>query len=270
MIDNGTTGTLVIRNVHGTFADTNTLTSSGTTATINGMPESITQSKQAPFGTFAGGVFFGARGVKIYNMDGGDANNYSLLDSTNTPQDPPATVGLEVNGVKTGEEQITHDAVSGTGDGVFAVGNYLRGLTSSAVGTIRQIVDNTHTIVGEISGTFSATEVVKETTTGDSGGDTGDQATASAKTTKYVRCRIEAKAGGPLTEGDQIMNVEASTSYGSEGFYKATTTFSYTADQPVIIRARYRGYVPFETSGVIGSSGLTVTTIWQIDSNYRE
>ena len=56
--------------------------------------------------------------------------------------------------------------------------------------------------------------------------------------------------------------------YGSEGFYKATESFNYTADQPVIIRARYQGYIPFETTGTITNNGLTVTAVWLVDPNY--
>ena len=88
--------------------------------------------------------------------------------------------------------------------------------------------------------------------------------------TNYVRCRIEAAAGGPLPVGTTIMNQEAQTSYGSEGFYKATMQFNYTADQPVIVKARYKGYLPFESSGTITTSGLTVTAVWQTDSNYNQ
>lgn len=109
LIDNGTTGTLVIRNVHGTFASGNTLSSSGTGATINGTPESITQSKQAPFGTFAGGKFFGARGVWIYNMNTNDATKYQLTDSTNTIQNPPTTVSVQLTDVIVGSECLIYE-----------------------------------------------------------------------------------------------------------------------------------------------------------------
>jgi len=276
--DRGTNeGFIIVRNTRGTtpINDT-TLTgsTSGNTALVDtdagaDPVGTITAYKTAPFGTFAGGTFFGARGVWITNYDLADSNNFELIDSNGTPQSPPLVVVLTVNGVKSAEEQLTHGAITG-GDNAFSAGNYLRGVTSSAVGTIRQAVDGTHTVIGEITGTFDDDEVVNETTTGLAGDDTGDSATVSAKTTKYVRCRIEAKAGGDLPIGTQIMNEQAETSYGSEGYYKATEVFTYTNDQPVLVRARYRGYVPFETSAVISSSDLTVTAIWQVDTNYRE
>ena len=86
--------------------------------------------------------------------------------------------------------------------------------------------------------------------------------------TNYVRVRIEADSGGPLAVGTTIMNTQATTSYGSSGFYKTTASFTYTSDQPVIIKARYIGYIPFETTGTITSSGLTVTAVWLVDSNF--
>ncbi len=36
---------------------------------------------QEGVGTFAGGKFFGARGIFIQNMDSGDIQNYQLIDS---------------------------------------------------------------------------------------------------------------------------------------------------------------------------------------------
>ncbi len=86
--------------------------------------------------------------------------------------------------------------------------------------------------------------------------------------TNFVRCRIEAKLGGPLSAGTQIMNQEAQTAYGSEGYYKTVTSFNYTATQPVVIRARYKGYIPFETTGTITANGLAVTAVWLEDTNF--
>jgi len=81
--------------------------------------------------------------------------------------------------------------------------------------------------------------------------------------TNYVRCRIE-----KTSDGTQLMNEEAQTSYGSDGFYKAIESYAFVSDLPVTIRARYRGYLPFETTGIITSAGLTVTAVWVADPNY--
>lgn len=132
---------LVIRNVHGTFANTNTLTSGTTTATISGVPDTITASKQAPFGTFAGGQFFGARGVWISNYAGADANNFTLIDSTNTTQDPPASIAVIVNGVVAGDRVSVFRAsdTSGTIDKTYLTSHN----TSNTVGNVALVTTTT-------------------------------------------------------------------------------------------------------------------------------
>lgn len=85
---------------------------------------------------------------------------------------------------------------------------------------------------------------------------------------QYVRCYIECLSGGPETAGTVLLNDNATQSYGSEGYYKATADYSYVSDQPVKVRARYKGYLPFETNAVITSGGLTVTAVWQVDPNF--
>lgn len=85
--------------------------------------------------------------------------------------------------------------------------------------------------------------------------------------TNYVRCHIECLSGGPETEGTVLLNDYANTADGT-GKYKATAAYQYAGDQPVVIRARYAGYLPFTTNGTIDSGGITITAIWQVDPNY--
>lgn len=100
------TNFLVVRDVRGTFEDSEIITDEGTgnvTAAAASAVENITLSKSAPFGTFAGTQFFGTRGVHIHNMAGADANNYSLIDSTDTAQDPPTSVPITVSNTESGD-----------------------------------------------------------------------------------------------------------------------------------------------------------------------
>lgn len=59
--------------------------------------------KTAPFGTFAGGQFFGAQGVFLINMAESDINNYSLIDSNGDPQDPPLSITISITGLAAGD-----------------------------------------------------------------------------------------------------------------------------------------------------------------------
>ncbi len=60
--------------------------------------------KTAPFGSYAGGSFFGARGVWIENMAGSDITNYQLIDSDNIKHSPPIQYSLELTNLVVGSE----------------------------------------------------------------------------------------------------------------------------------------------------------------------
>ncbi|HLE48873.1 MAG TPA: hypothetical protein VI819_02460 [Patescibacteria group bacterium] len=100
--DAGTTGTLIVRDVRGTFQDNENIqddqgTPGNADIIATGGIESTLVQKAAPFGTFAGGVFFGARGVWIHSMHSDDANNYELIDSNGVVRNPPLTVSISVH-----------------------------------------------------------------------------------------------------------------------------------------------------------------------------
>ena len=78
--------------------------------------DGYTEVKSAPFGTFAGGKFFGARGVWLEGYDGDDTNNIQLIDSTGTPQVPPISIAVKVTGVAIGDRVLVGqlDGVGGT------------------------------------------------------------------------------------------------------------------------------------------------------------
>lgn len=120
--------------------------------------------------------------------------------------------------------EFNHAVASG-GDNAFAVDNYLRGLTSGAVGIIKEVISTTRVRVAyEIgSAAFQLAETVNETTTGLAGGDTGD----SALTTSTPA--VVATADGVLytadTDGEIIYNEDPSTNT-SISFRSGTGAFS--------------------------------------------
>lgn len=84
-----------------------------------------------------------------------------------------------------------------------------------------------------------------------------------ASAIEYARVRVLAAAGGPLTEGTEIMNVRTNASG------VASATVGYTSDQPVTATVRQGSYapsyVPYSFTGTITSSGLTQTVEMQPD-----
>lgn len=90
-----------------------------------------TEVKVAPFGTFAGGTFFGARGVWIENMDANDAKSFQLIDASGTTQTPPNTIPIKVTGLVSGDRVLVGqlDGVGGDLTGT----NYIDEATASTL-----------------------------------------------------------------------------------------------------------------------------------------
>ena len=63
-----------------------------------------TQVKKAPFGTFAGGKFFGARGIWVENIS--DPNNRELIDAAGVTHTPPVSITVSVTGLAVGDRAL--------------------------------------------------------------------------------------------------------------------------------------------------------------------
>ena len=90
------------------------------------------ESKQAPFGTFAGGKLFGARGVWLENYDANDAKNFQLIDSAGVTQVPPNVVPVRVTSVVAGD-RVAVFQLSGVGGTIQSTL-----IDEAATGTISQ------------------------------------------------------------------------------------------------------------------------------------
>lgn len=90
-----------------------------------------TEVKAAPFGTFAGGKFFGARGVWIENYDSADAKNFQLIDAAGATQIPPNVVPIKVTGVVAGDRVLVGQ-LSGVGGSLIGT-NYIAELATTTL-----------------------------------------------------------------------------------------------------------------------------------------
>ena len=106
--DRGTNeGFLVVRRVRGTLVTDGVQLSGGTsghTADVDTNAGAdpvglITEVLNAPFGTFAGGQMFFARGVYPTNVYSADASNYQAIDSEGNIVYPPTTVTVQITGL---------------------------------------------------------------------------------------------------------------------------------------------------------------------------
>ena len=92
---------IVLRDTRGVFATDPTLETltdndSGGTVEIDQTADNFAAQTGTPFGSFAGGVYFGARAVVIIDFLAADENNFQLRDSANVLRLRPVTFLIEV------------------------------------------------------------------------------------------------------------------------------------------------------------------------------
>lgn len=104
------------------------ITRKGETATINGVQgqfyksanASFTEVKAAPFGTYAGGKFFGAQGILLTNYDAAEANNIILIDNTGATRQAPTSISVKMDSVISGDRCLMARSAFGTMTAVAA------------------------------------------------------------------------------------------------------------------------------------------------------
>lgn len=106
---------IILRNSRLTFTTTGLITGSQAgTFTPNTAATSLAPIKAAPFGTFAGGTWFGAPGVVFKNVLAADANKYQLTDDNGNVVKAPTKVTITVGNTRAGD-RIAVYRLTGTG-----------------------------------------------------------------------------------------------------------------------------------------------------------
>ena len=100
---------ILLRDTRGTFDTSNAVTSNDNSGSItpNTAATGFNAVKAAPFGSLAGGRFFGARGVLLTNTVGADENNFQLIDSQGNTRTRPIAITLSVSNLtENGNETV--------------------------------------------------------------------------------------------------------------------------------------------------------------------
>lgn len=256
------TGTMTLRDVVGTFTDNELFTDTSIGSATTNIPigtESITEVKRSPFGTYAGGKFFGARGVLLTNMATTDASNYILTDSDNNEQIPPSYINLIINNVAigdrigvflaTGDNNVVDKSTYTIQSAHTAPLSYLRVSETIPADT----PDTGFIRVVRRSGTGTIIDEQRYPYTGHSnvGQPTYSEFTLSSSTVENYD--TDDTAYVPF-----IDTTATSTSYA--------IAIIYLQDRYVTVRVRQKGFLPFITKGQITTSGLSVTAVKTIDA----
>jgi hypothetical protein len=223
------------------------ITRRGATAALNGVQGqfyrtlngSYQEVKQAPFGSFAGGKFFGARGVLLTNVT--DSNNRQLIDSSGATKVPPTTVSVVVSGLVAGDRVL----VGRTSAGVLnksqftLAGNH----TSAATVTVNEALGND----------IASSGVLRL-------GDTRYTYTGINRGAKQFTGVSPALTGssGAALYNPLIDDVAAGASMSK--------SFVYVSDFDIVARVRKKGILPFENTGSVTNAGASVSAIRTADT----
>lgn len=205
-----------------------------------------TPVKSAPFGTFGGGIFFGARGVYLVNYLASEANNFRLIDSDGNSITPPITVALTIGSVVAGD-RVAVFRLTGAGGEIDDDEYTLNGIHASGAGSV---------VVNEAIKTDTpASGVIRV------GGDRYAYSAVDSATKTFTLTGTLSQEYAALTECyvPFIDQQAAATSVSVSVVYPGS-------DVPVLVRVRRYGILPFEVEGTIVSTGLTVTAIRTTDS----
>ncbi len=216
--------------------------------TINGeayryAKASYAEVTASPLGTFAGGKFFGARGVYFTNLHGDDAQNFQLIDANGVARFPPNYQAFTVGGVESGDRVAVFLAEAGAvkKDQYSLNGaNALNTITVSS--SIPADTPTTGTII-VVDDDSSETSYAYSSYSGSDFTVSISASVYSGTETAYVPYILEQASGTSVSE----------------------TTTIYVSDRSVICRVRKKGILPFVTTGNYTSTGYAATAIRTTD-----
>jgi len=204
----------------------------------------------SPFGTFAGGKMFGARGVYFINLHADDAQNFQLIDAGGTSRNPPNYQAFSMAGVESGDTVAVFES---TGQGNTATDKTQYTLAAGANST-----DELTITVGIPSSTPAIGSI---TIIADDGAEI-TYAYASWDTSTFaVTVTASTYSGGQSCYVPFLYEVAGGTSV-------TDTTTIYTADIYVVGRVRKAGIQPYEVAGTYTSTGYNGSAIRSNDDIY--
>ncbi len=250
-------GFIIVRNVRGTIPVDNTVLTGGTSGNTAQVDTNagadpvaaITPVKVSPFGTFAGGTFFGARGVWLKNVPGTDAANYQLIDSENVSQVPPVSVTILVNGLVSGDRVSVFRAL-GSGDNIdktYLASHATSNDAASTSFTITTTIPNDTPTSGYIRLLKTSTGV--------------EQRIQFNSWSGSVFTLNSSHSGGYGVNDTAYVPYIDTTASGSS----VSVSTTYAADRYLVTRVRITGIVPYSISGQLTNTGYSTTAIRDID-----
>jgi len=217
--------------------------------------------KASPFGTFAGGKFFGARGVWIENMIGADSEKYSLIDALNATQNPPTQATIKVVSMVATNDRVLVCESQGSGSKLVKKDQYT--MTSQA-GSVDYIC-----VSGAIADDAPSTGVVRVVVDYGTATESEDIYTytsidRSGADDKFMISGVTSQA---YDTADRAYNPWLDKNSDASG--NAEVTVKFDANKYIVTVVRYKGYIPFDVAGQLIEAGVTITAIRTADGIYQ-
>lgn len=212
--------------------------------------------KASPFGTFAGGKFFGAQGVWVENMDSADIQNFQLIDSDGTTRTPPNKQNVTITNLLSGDRVSVFRTSSGT-----TIDKAMYSLASG-----NNSGNSTVVVSGSISVDTPATGAIRLVDTSD--------LTATRETRYTYTSWSGSTFSGVSPTLDRSYTASDDKAYVPFIDEQASSTsisvqVIYSTDRTILLRVRRKASVailPFETTGTFGSTGFSTSAIRTTDT----
>jgi hypothetical protein len=207
-----------------------------------------TESKQGPFGTYAGGKFFGARGVWVEGLS--DNGNRVLIDAAGTTRTPSPSVTVTVTGVASNDRVLVARS-TGSGSNTINKSQFtLNGTHTAATSivvneTVNNDIPSSGVIrVGDQRFTYSTLNRGTKTF-----GTLSGTVTAAASTPTYVPLIDDVSAGVTIAS-------PALTYFGAFDVVYRVRKYAAGAGNSIL---------PFENVGSVGSSDVSFSAVRTVD-----
>lgn len=215
--------------------------------------------KQSPFGTFAGGKLFGARGVWIQNMASSDIQAFQLIDSDGSTRTPPNQITIAVTNTLASDRVAVFATTGGAGSVTIWKAQYTSHATSNTTGK------NTFTVQETIPSDTPSTGSIRVIDTAD---------TTSARETRYTYTSWATSTFSGISPTLDRLYDATDTAYvpyidAEASGTSISTTVIYSTTRYILVRVRRHttsAILPFETTDQIKTTGSSTGTIRTLDT----
>lgn len=238
--------------------------------------------KASPFGTFAGGKFFGAQGVYFINLHADDAQAFQLVDNAGTTRFPPDYQAFSVSGVVSGDRVAVYPETGGdvnkaqysggvgnvAGDSDVVIGEAIPNDTPSAghiiVVAVDELEEHVYRYASWATSTFTFPTAITGIGDATGGGSTTTQLTDDAVNFStgdlevgdivYDSTNSEYAYVVSIDSATQVTTTEKTTTWLAAAFETNSLVQAYdTSDD---------AYVPYLYEEATGTSVTETTTIY--------